>query len=57
MANWLFTLLVGLAVLVWGGGTVINDKWLAWSKKSLKLIALVSVIIGAFLVYISITMM
>ena len=57
MTNAVFTLLVGLLVLVWGGGTVINDKWLAWSKKSIKIVALVNVIIGAFLVYIAITMM
>ena len=56
MAIWLFTLLVGLAVLVWGGGTVINDRWLAWSRKTLKVIAFAGVIIGAFLIYIAITM-
>ena len=56
MAQWLFALLVGLAILVWGGGTVINDRWLAWSRKTLKVIALAGVIIGAFLIYIAITM-
>ena len=57
MTNGVFTLLVGLAVLIWGGGTVINDKWLNWSRKSLKLIALVNVIIGAFLIYIAVVLM
>ena len=55
MANWIFTLLVGLLVLVWGGGTVVNDRWLAWSRKSIKYIALGNVIIGAFLIYIAVT--
>ena len=57
MTNGVFTLLAGLLVLVWGGGTVVNDKWLAWSRKSIKLVALANVIIGAFLVYIAITLM
>ena len=57
MTNGLFTLLAGLLVLVWGGGTVVNDKWLAWSRKSIKLVALASVIIGAFLIYIAIVLM
>ena len=55
MANWIFTLLAGLAVLVWGGGTVVNDKWLVWSRNNIKYIALGNVIIGAFLIYIAIT--
>jgi len=57
VTNGLFTLLAGLLVLVWGGGTVVNDKWLAWSRKSIKLVALASVIIGAFLIYIAIVLM
>jgi len=57
MTNGVFTLFVGLAVLMWGGGMVMKDKWLAWSKKSLKLIALLSVIMGAFLSYIAIVLM
>ncbi len=57
MAEGVIALLVGLLVLVWGGGTVVNDRWLAWSRNNIKYVALGNVIIGAFIVYLAITQM
>lgn len=57
MTNAWFTLIVGLIVCIWGGAALFREKILAWSKASIKLIALVGVIFGAYLIYVAISLL
>lgn len=50
-----FTLVVGILLLLWGGGVLLKERLLAWctKKQSAKLLGIVNVVVGAFLIYIA----
>jgi uncharacterized membrane protein len=48
-----FVFIIGFALVLYGGGVLLKDRLLEWAQKmsSVKLVALVCIILGAFMIY------
>lgn len=48
-----FIIVFGIVLILYGGGVLFKDRLLEWARKkdSVKLVAIASVIVGAFMIY------
>lgn len=59
MSSGWFWFIIGLLLIFYGGGVLLNHKILAWVRKvsSVKLLAILCIILGAFAIYTAVVIL
>ena len=51
------SLIIGILVCIWGAGVLLTKELMNWSKRSVRFLALVDVLIGAFMISFAIILL